>query len=82
MAADGDATHSQILDGVLDLFRRQIRELKGGGSEGDEAVGVGGAPLREALVLHLHDFGGQVTLGGVPPEGVDVERLQVDAALV
>src|ERR1039458_10384260 len=43
---------------------------------------MGRAPFRQALVLHLDNLRGQVAIRRVPPKGVDIQSLHVDATLV
>ena len=41
------------------------------------------APSRETFVVNVHDLCGKIAIRrGVPPEGVDIQHLNVDAALV
>jgi hypothetical protein len=51
-------------------------------AEGDEAIGVRRAPFGQAVVVNTDDLGGQVAIGRVPPKSIDVESLDVNAALV
>jgi hypothetical protein len=80
-AADADATEAQLLDGILDLLGGKLGMLQGGGREGHETVGVGGAELDQRLVLHLDQLSRDVALGPVPV-GIDAERLDVDALCI
>ena len=72
----------KILDGVLELLGREIRELQRDGAQADEARRVLLAPGRDALVVRRDDGARVVAVRRVPPIGVDAERLHVDAALV
>ena len=47
-----------------------------------EAVGMRRHPPGQALVLRRHDPAGEVAVGGVPPEAVDGQDLDVDTLLV
>ena len=77
-AADRDAAQAELLDALFELLDRQIRVLQRHGGEGDEAIGLGRAQLRQLLVLQLDERLGDVALGLVPV-GIDAERLDVDA---
>ena len=48
------AAQPKLLDGVLQLLRRELGKLERDRRERDEAVRVGGAVLGEALVLDAH----------------------------
>ena len=80
-AGDADAAEAECFDGVFNLLRGEIGVLQGGGGEGDEAVGVGGAEFHQRFVLDLYQFGGDVAFGAVPV-GVDAEGFHVDALRV
>ena len=82
MAADGDAAHAEVLDGVVNLLHREIGELQSGGGESHETIGMQPDPFGEAVIVDADDFGGEVAIGGVPPECIDIERLNIDAAFV
>lgn len=77
-AGDADAAKTECFDGVFNLLRGEIGVLQGGGGEGDEAVGVGGAEFHQCFVLYLYQLGGDVAFGAVPV-GVDAEGFHVDA---
>ncbi len=80
-AAHAHAAETEGLDGVLDLFGGEVGILQGGGGKGDEPIGLRGAELDQCLVLHPDQFGCCIALGSVP-EGIDAERLDIDASLV
>ena len=82
VAADRDPAHAQLLHGVLGLLRGQIWKLQRRRGERHEAVRMRRAPFRQTLVVHSHDLRGQVAIRGIPPKGVDIDRLHIDAALV
>ena len=73
---------AEFVDGVFQLLRGQVRELKGGRSKGHEPVGMLADPGCEAFVVQAHNIGGQIPVGLVPPIAVDAQGLVVDAAFV
>src|SRR5262245_18708679 len=82
VAADRRAAQAETFDAVLELLRREIGKLQRDRGHGDESIRMRLDPLREALVLRLHDLLREIAIGLVPPETVDGERLHVDAGLV
>ncbi len=76
--ADRDTAQTELLDAVLDLLDREIGVLQRHRGEGDETIGLGGAQLRELLVLHLDERLRDVALRLVPVR-IDAESLDVDA---
>ncbi len=75
-AADAGAAQPVLLHTLLQLLGGEIGVLQRHGCEGDEALGVRGACLRELLVLELADLPGEVAIRLVPVR-VDAERLDV-----
>src|SRR4029077_6183656 len=68
---------------MLELLRCQIRELQCWGRQRQETIVVAIYPCRETFIVNVHDLGSQVAISRVvPPECVDIEHLNVDAALV
>ena len=82
VAADRRAARAEILHGMLELLGREIGELQRNRRQRHEAVGVLLAPSREHLVVQRDDIFRDCAIPRVPPEEVDAERLNVDAALV
>ena len=83
VAADRCAAQPQPLHAVLELRRGLFGMLQRHRRHRDEPIGVLRHPLGEALVLRSHDPICQVTIrGGVPPETVDGQRLDVHTLLV
>jgi hypothetical protein len=80
-APDRGAPQPVLPDALLELAGGQVGVLQGHRGERDEAVGVPGAGLGEALVLQRDQLLGHVA-GRLVPVGVDAERLDVDALLV
>src|SRR5436190_6509604 len=80
-AADPGAAQPVLLHALLELLGGEVGVLQRHRREGDEALGIGGARLRELLVLELDDLPGEIAVRRVPVR-VDAERLDVDALLV
>src|SRR5207302_5174561 len=80
-AGNPDAAEAEVLDRMLDLLRGEVGMLDGSGRKGDKAVGMTGTELRQRLVVEADQLGRGIALGAVP-EGVDAERLDIDAGAV
>ena len=80
-AADRGAAHAELLHRVIELLGRELGMLQRQRRHPDEAIGMLGAPLRDALVLQRDEVARQRLVGVVAP-GVDVDRLVVDALRV
>jgi hypothetical protein len=78
---EAGAAQAVLLDALLELLDREVRMLQRHRREGNEPIGLGGADLRERLVLKLDELARDVPVRRVPV-GVDAERLDVDALLV
>ena len=59
-AADADAAEAELLHRVFELLGGEVGMLQRHRGEGDEAVGAGGAELRQRLVLDLDQLGRRV----------------------
>ena len=66
---------------MFDLLRGKVGVLQRRGRVGHEALGVGGAELDQSFVLDPDQLCRGVATGAIP-EGVDAERLDVDALAV
>src|SRR5262245_1318704 len=80
-ATDGGADQSEVLHAVLELLGGEFGELQRNRRVADETAGDRLAHLRDLDALEVIEATGKIAVGAVP-EGVDAERLHVDAVLV
>src|SRR5205823_14636246 len=71
-AADAGAAQAELPDAVLELLYGEIRELQRDRSEGDEALGLGGADLGQLFILDADQLRDEIALGRIPV-GIDAE---------
>ena len=80
-AANTDTAEAELFHSMFDLLRGKIGVLQGCRRVGHETFGIGGAEFDQGLVLDPDQFRRGVAPGAIP-EGVDAERLDIDALAV
>src|SRR5687767_2661475 len=79
--SDGRSAQSEFLDAMLELLHGEVRILERHRGKSDETLRVLRAHFGELVVLYPDYLGGEVALRPVP-EGIDAQRLDIDALSV